>query len=480
MRTSVLRARSGKTSHHNKDQAATRWWRALVFIVLFLILIGVFARYIQLFLDSRFDGERGPYLQNLNASAVSIHWQSKEHTMGHVEYRQLVDDRPAEKVDSWQSITFSSSKRHRIRLSNLAAGRQYEYQIRQSSGALIGPYRFWTWSTSISTPSESSKSERLTRVWVLGDPGLNSALARQVQLSAQSWLNEQSREQRPLMDLWLTTGDNAYTSGRNREFQSAIFEPYRDWLAQYALIPVYGNHDARRWSFFNIFEFPQQGEMGGVASNSEHFYAIEYGALHIVVLDSQTADFDPDGEMIRWLKKDLAQTKTPWTLALFHHPPYSRGSHDSDDDSGSDWRMRAIREQLLPILENHGVDLILSGHSHAYERSHLIQGHYGMSDDFNSQHVVDAGYREGVVYHYLQEPSCTHQCGSLYVVLGNSAELHAGTMDHPALAVSSTEGGSLVLEADGQCLVGRMLTAQRTVVDEFRIMHTVGGCSKSL
>ena len=59
--------------------------------------------------------------------------------------------------------------------------------------------------------------------------------------------------------------------------------------------------------------------------------------------------------MLTWLQQDLASTNQPWLIAFFHHPPYAKGSHDSDVDVG--------------------VDLVLTGHSHCYERSYLIDGH---------------------------------------------------------------------------------------------------------
>ena len=67
-------------------------------------------------------------------------------------------------------------------------------------------------------------------------------------------------------------------------------------------------------------------------------------------------------------------------IAFCHHPPYTKGSHDSD----ADIELMEMRQNALPILEDAGVDLVLSGHSHSYERSFLIDGHYGTSSTFTS------------------------------------------------------------------------------------------------
>ncbi len=69
--------------------------------------------------------------------------------------------------------------------------------------------------------------------------------------------------------------------------------------------------------------------------------------------------------MMSWLTQDLAATTKEWIIAFRHYPPYSKGSHDSDTESP----LIQTRENALPILEAAGVDLVLSGHGHSYERS---------------------------------------------------------------------------------------------------------------
>ena len=90
----------------------------------------------------------------------------------------------------------------------------------------------------------------------------------------------------------------------------------------------------------------------------------------VVVLDSATASLQPDSPMLRWLDRDLARADARWTVVAIHHPPHSDGTHRSDTDE----RMTRVRENVVPILERHGVDLVFSGHSHGYERSALVVG----------------------------------------------------------------------------------------------------------
>ena len=83
--------------------------------------------------------------------------------------------------------------------------------------------------------------------------------------------------------------------------------------------------------------------------------------------------------MMTWLNADLADTTAQWIVAFFHHPTYTKGTHDSDREG----RLVDMRQNFLPILEAGGVDLILTGHSHVYERSYFVDGHYGQSASFD-------------------------------------------------------------------------------------------------
>ena len=91
--------------------------------------------------------------------------------------------------------------------------------------------------------------------------------------------------------------------------------------------------------------------------------------------------------MACWLRMDLAETTNNWIIAFYHHPEYTKGSHNSDTEI----ELIQMRENLLPILEEGGVDLVLTGHSHVYERSCLLDGHYKTSNMLSNSMKLDAG-----------------------------------------------------------------------------------------
>src|SRR5438445_7064826 len=104
-----------------------------------------------------------------------------------------------------------------------------------------------------------------------------------------------------------------------------------------------------------------------------------------------TANRWPTGAMAIWLESDLQANTNQWIIAYWHHPPYTKGSHDSDTET----ELIEMRQNALPILESYGVDLVLCGHSHSYERSFLLDGHYGLSSTLNDTMIKDS--RDGRV-----------------------------------------------------------------------------------
>jgi hypothetical protein len=273
-------------------------------------------------------------------------------------------------------------------------------------------------------------------------------------------------------DLWILLGDNAYTDGTDAEYQDAVFDMYPSTLKSSVLWSTLGNHDGhsadsgtQTGPYYEIFSLPRQAEAGGVPSGTEAYYSFDYGNIHFVCLDSYDSDTSPDGDMMTWLTNDLAASSSQWLVAFWHHPPYSKGSHDSDDEG----QLIDMREQALPILESFGVDLILSGHSHAYERSFYLNGHYDTSNTLAQSMILDAGDGRPRGDGAYTRASGAKE-GAVYVVAGSSGQTSGGSLDHPAMYISLNELGSLVVDVDGATLDVSFIDDAAVVRDSFRIL----------
>ena len=372
---------------------------------------------------------RGPWVQSVSTDAATVSWRSIAQTDSEVRWGLA----PGQLSNT---VTLPGARYdHEVRIGGLPAGTTVYYSIGESGTVYAGDdldHRFGT--APVGGPSRM-------RAWVLGDSGIAGTDQESVRDAFLAY-EQQSGE----VDMLLLLGDNAYPDGSEDNYQVAFFEPYAEILRRLPVWSTLGNHDAPNFSVYSgIFAPPTAGECGGLPSGTESWYSFDWGGVHFVVLDSMLSDRCENCPMAQWLELDLANSNARITVAVFHHPPYSKGNHDSDDPMDSGGRMLEMRENILPILEAGGVDLVLSGHTHDYERSKLLQSHYGFSWQLLPSNVVDAGDgREAGTgaYHNTLKPLS----GTVYVVAGSSSKTARGPLNHPVMVTSGAWLGSLVLE----------------------------------
>jgi hypothetical protein len=189
--------------------------------------------------------------------------------------------------------------------------------------------------------------------------------------------------------------------------------------------------------------------------------------------------------MITWLENDLAlNTNKDWIIAYWHQSPYSRGTHT---ETNSTWSyvdgliMRTIRDEIVPILEASGVDLVLSGHSHSYERSYFIHGNYGTNGPFppDSTLVDGSTGSASAGTPYIKLSSGIHaNKGTVYAVVGSSSKTGNLSsdyqLDHPLMCKGAYELGSLVLEVEDNLLSGYFIDTAGALFDDFSIIKGGG------
>ena len=400
---------------------------------------------------------RGPYLQLATPTGIAVRWRTSAAVIGRVQFG------PSPGVVSGSAQETSARVDHEVRLTDLTPDTLYYYSVGTASQVMAGDSTF-----HFQTPPVPG-TVRATRVWVIGDSGTADANAQAVRNAYSAYTG--TRE----TDVWLMLGDNAYSDGLDAEYQAAVFNTYPEMLRKTVLWPAYGNHDGyssdaatNAGPYFDIFTLPKQAEAGGVASGNEAYYSFDYANIHFVCLESFETDRSPTGPMLTWLQRDLAANTQPWLIAYFHHPPYSKGSHDSDVDM----ELIEMRQNAVPILETFGVDLVLSGHSHSYERSFLIDGHYGTSTTFTDAMKKNGGSGRADQSGAYTKPSAgmaPHE-GAVYLVAGVAGKTEAGTLNHPAMYLSQTTLGSVVLDVNDSRLDATFIDSVGSRRDYFSIV----------
>jgi hypothetical protein len=408
---------------------------------------------------------RGPYLQQGTPESVIVKWRTAIATDSRVRYGTA--------PGNLTSIADGngSNTEHSVTLTGLTADTTYYYSVGSTSEVFAGDDADHFFLTS--PPAGKAKP---TRIWVLGDSGTANDDAQAV-ADAYAGFTANTHT-----DLWLMLGDNAYLNGTDSQYQAAVFDMYPEMLRKSVLWPTLGNHDGvsansatQTGPYYDIFTLPTNGEAGGLASGTEAYYSFDYGNIHFISLESHETDRSPDGAMMSWLMQDLADTMQEWIIAFWHHPPYSKGNHDSDVEQ----QLIQMRQNALPILEDAGVDLVLSGHSHSYERSYLLDQHYGKSDTLTPTMQIDSGDGKSGgngAYKAVFDESNPFQ-GAVYITAGSSGWTSDGPLDHPVMVHASLQQlGSLVLDVNGNRLDATFVRENGSIDDSFTILKTPDNC----
>ena len=216
-------------------------------------------------------------------------------------------------------------------------------------------------SASATSPTPSAGSplkltlpmkEGSVRFLVIGDTGTGSDKQKEL-----ANLMVRYRETFPY-EFVLMMGDNMYGSEKagdyKRKFED-IYKPLLDGGVKF--YATLGNHDESNQRFYQHFNM-----------NGEEYHAFKKGNVSFYCLNSNYMD----RKQLDWLQEQLALDDSEWKVAFFHHPPYSSGGKH-----GSDTKLRKVVE---PIFLKHGVNVVLAGHEHFYERIKPQQGiHYFIS-----------------------------------------------------------------------------------------------------
>ncbi len=410
---------------------------------------------------------RGPYLQAGTSTGGVVRWRTDQFSDAVVRYGTDLNNLTNVAVET------ALTNNHIVRITGLQPETKYFYafggSVQQLAGGTnVGGSNFWFRTAPV------SGSAYPTRFWVLGDPGTANANQRAVR---DSYYNFVANGARPA-DVWMMLGDNAYNNGTDTEYQNAVFDMYPATLRNHFLYPVVGNHDAGRpgdggglaanvsltYPYLDIFSTPQNGEGGGLPTGNPKYYSFDYGNVHFVGVDSMTSGRETNSPMVLWLKDDLASHTQTWTVVYFHHSLYTKGTHDSDSEGD----LVILRQLLNPILEANGVDLVLMGHSHVYERSYLLDGHYGLSGTITASMKLDPGNgREDGTGPYTKNGE---NRGVVYSIVGNSGQALGGPLNHPAHVVSINLLGSLIVDVISNRLDAYFLTSTGTTNDHYTLL----------
>ncbi len=308
---------------------------------------------------------RGPFLQNTSANRQVIVWQTPVPSDTVVDFGPgpmfMISKRDPSLVTSHISV-----------LTNLAPDTKYYYRVSSSDGLRSAVSAIRTFRTF--------KAEGPVRFTVVADAGLGTM--------GQLGVAEGMRDAHP--DLVLVAGDLVYPWYYEGRTDFHFFSVYHEQMRETPVFTVAGNHEAVlgvEQSYLEDFVLPTNSVPPEVhelrKTGPEFYYSFDHGDAHFVglyvpLMSARFALTNGDPQLV-WLESDLAASAKPWKILFLHHPLATSGSHRRDDydfDGVDD--ATGLANLLLPIARRHGVQLVLSGHDHVYERFNPMGGVYAV------------------------------------------------------------------------------------------------------
>jgi predicted phosphodiesterase len=275
---------------------------------------------------------KGPYLMDLRPDGVAVMLETTEDMEIEVE---------AVGADGLRARGVSSRRRlHEIVLRDLPPATRLTYEVR-GDGQRLGGGSFAT-----APPPEAERATFLVYGDTRNDAATHAAVVARMRDEAA--------------DFVLHTGD-LVADGRDPADWQEFFDGAGALFAELPLFTVLGNHETWRdgSGLPNYQRYVRVDDRPG----DEAFYAIEHGPVRILVLDSNQSLEDGTPQR-RWLDAELGRLsrgdRPGHLIAAIHHGPYSSGSHGPNE--------RLIAAGVEQALREAGVELLLQGHDHTYER----------------------------------------------------------------------------------------------------------------
>lgn len=260
-------------------------------------------------------------------------------------------------ADSYIDITDSGARRiYKVKIEGLKAGTEYIYRIgNEKSLKIDGSFK-----------TEEENREEFSFVFMT-DPQASK------KDDFKYWNEMLTNALETNKDLdFLIMGGDLVDQGYDQQQWDYFFSSGQSNLLNIPIVAAVGNHEVMGINGVADYNKHFNNPTNGPDQTKNSTYSYNYGNTHFIVLNSEMY-LD---EQIEWLKKDLSNNKSDFSIVTMHRGAY-----------GSIYDEAVIREKFTPIFDKYNVDLVLSGHDHVYARSYRM----------NSGEIVESN-EEGTLY----------------------------------------------------------------------------------
>lgn len=281
-----------------------------------------------------------PYLQAANGSNIVILVETDSKSPIEAEYGvNKKADKKAKSKNYIETSTANIKKTyvHRIKLQGLEQGRKYYYSVKEGDKIYNGEF--------ITAKKQGEK----IKFAVQGDNRSQPKIFAKVLKGMESHNPEFA----------LFSGDIAFDSKYTTWKKEFFINELLDFAANVPFYNSVGNHEGWNQNTEAFTHAPDS------KSGKQDYYSFDYGDVHVLVLNTQ-ASLSKSAGQVKFAENDLKNSTAKWKIVVYHIPAYCAGGH------GESKTMKRITSE---IFEKYGVDIVINGHSHFYQRN-FINGIY--------------------------------------------------------------------------------------------------------
>lgn len=351
-------------------------------------------------------------------------------------------------------ISYKAMKKyvHKAEAENLTPDTKYQYRVGDSETGVWSKIGYFT---------TASKTNDEANFIVFADvQASNEENFQQAAKVLKSAVNTM-----PEYEFAVGLGD--FVNDCTNEEWDSYFRNFEFMNMNTTLVPVAGNHEGNfQWfKFNNMFNI---GEAENSAVVTGCYYSFDWGDAHFAVLNSNDM-YPMSASQLNWLKNDMNASDAQWKIVLMHRALYSAGKNINKPDT------IIMRNLLLPVIDELGIDVVFAGHDHMYMRTEPVKGEKAQSvqtvtEVWNGESTTFALNPDGTT-HILPSTAGTKRYGvnedAITPILQNSA-FARDTKDGGVFATVSLDSEHFVYKAymvDDE-------TGEKTLIDSYAIKKT--------
>ena len=285
------------------------------------------------------------------ATSRGFCWYTDEKAGTDLQIAPVGEDLTKAEIISGTSYPSMEKYVHKAEADNLSPNTKYQYRVGDSEAGVWSEIGYFT--------TADNKSDKADFIVISDVQASNEENFKQASVVMQKAV-----ETMPEYEFAVNLGD--FVNDCTNEEWDSYFRNFAFSNMNTTIVPVAGNHEGNlQWFKFNNMFNIGEAEDSSVITGC--YYSFDWGDAHFAVLNSNDM-YPMSASQLNWLKNDMNASDAQWKIILTHRALYSAGKNINKPDT------IIMRNLLLPVIDELGIDVVFAGHDHMYLRTEPVKG----------------------------------------------------------------------------------------------------------